>query len=141
MTLRDLAKTYEARGWQQPALYLTQLLDGVRPTPAVSSAISKSTTPPPTSPRPVRLPSASIDSFACSRLSNSSRSRPKRIGNSSKRSRRHAGSSEPVIQSFGALLRRESTSGVRLTEEGFDGLTQLKQNVGLANQSSTASPR
>jgi hypothetical protein len=41
---------------------------------------------------------------------------------------------DPVVKGFGDFLRRDAVAAVRLTDEGFEGFPQLKQNAGLAMQ-------
>jgi hypothetical protein len=44
------------------------------------------------------------------------------------------GSTDPVVNGFGAFLRREAVASIKLGDEGFDGLPQLKHYAGTANR-------
>lgn len=141
--MRELAKTYEQRGWQQPAQFVKQLLEGVRPTPAVSTAMSR-----PSTPEAV----ASLSDSAGLPLSPTLAQRIERVlrlqpiieqqsaaadsdwKQLDERATALEASPDSIVHGFGVLLRREAVSAMKLTDDGLEGLPQLKQSAGLAMQ-------
>ena len=140
--MRDLARTYEKRGWQQPAGFIDQLLEGVRPTPTASAAMSRPTVRPP--PAPPVDPAMPGPGTLAQRVERVLRLRPIIEQQSAaadvdwklldERAAALEASPDPVVHGFGVLLRREAVGAVKLTDEGFEGFAQLKQNAGLAKQ-------
>jgi formylglycine-generating enzyme required for sulfatase activity len=136
--LRTLGETFGKRGWQQPATFVGQLLDGVRPVPAIPASMSQ-----PASTASV-TPDAPVPGNLALRIERVLRLRPIIEQQSAdadedwkqleSRTAALEASSDPVVRSFGEGLRRSAASAIRLTDDGFDGLNQLKQNVALAGR-------
>lgn len=152
-SLRELGTTLEKRGWQQPAGYVGQLVEGVRPTPATASAARS---------RP-SVPAAAGGNKAMGRGGDEDEAAPLPVGGGLaeriervlrlqpiieeqaaaaapqwERLNETAGnlerSGDPVVQSFGTLLRGQAVAAVRLTDEGFEGLAALDKHALLAGQ-------
>lgn len=162
--LRELAATLERRGWQQPAGYVAQLVEGVRPVPVASSALSRPTVPAGPEATDEAVAEAGDgagenSSFAGSgsggggsgtggslaaRIERVLRVQPvieeqapeaaaqwERLEKAAAELER---STDPVVRSFGGLLRGHGVSAVRLGDEGFEGLAALDDDAQLAGQ-------
>ena len=162
--LRELATTLEKRGWQQPAGYVAQLVEGVRPAPAAaasSSAVSRpsvvalSASPgpkdgaggretPTASGRASAAVAAGSGGNLAARIDRLVRVQPiieeqtPAATAQWERLERAAAelerASDPVVRGFGALLRGQSVAAVRLGDEGYEGLPAVDQNARLAAQ-------
>jgi formylglycine-generating enzyme required for sulfatase activity len=162
--LRELAVTLERRGWQQPAGYVAQLVEGVRPTPVAPTALSRPSAPaaaevagPPNgtkakvaaddgdggSPTGGGAGTVAGGSLA-SRIERVLRVQPvieeQAPEAAAQWARLEAAAGElervedPVVRAFGGLLRAQGLAAVRLTDEGFKGLPTLDQHAALAGQ-------
>ena len=128
---------FEQRGWQQPSGYVTRLLEGVRPNPVVSAALAS---------RPSTGPDAALPAVGslAQRIDRVLRLRPiieqqaaasyDDWKNLEERSAALAASHDPVVHGFGEFLRRDAVGNIKLTDEGFEGLAQLKLSANTANQ-------
>jgi formylglycine-generating enzyme required for sulfatase activity len=137
-SLRTLGETFGKRGWQQPATFIGQLLDGVRPVPVIPASLSlpaSTSSVTPDGPVPGNL-AMRIDRVLRLRpiIEQQSAAADEDWKQLETRTAVLEASSDSVVRSFGEGLRRTASAAIRLTDDGFDGLNQLKQNVALAGR-------
>jgi formylglycine-generating enzyme required for sulfatase activity len=154
--LQELAKAFGQRGWQQPAGYVSQLVEGVRPVPAAvrSGALSRPSAPSSAAPAAERRPSggggggdetpAPAAGSLVARIDRVLRLQPvieeqaPRAEEAWRELDAVAGelerSDDTLVRGFGAMLRRDGITAVRLGDDGFEGLDKLGINKELAGQ-------